>query len=170
MSDFTPSPPPGGVGGTPPPPPPPPPPGAGQPGYGQPPYGQPGYGQPPYGQPGYGQPGYGQPPYGQPGYGGYQPVPLVPPPPKTNGMAIASLVLSLVGLVPCFWFLPVPALLGVIFGHVAMSQLKKAGPAAKGKGLAVAGLIIGYVLLVGGLGLLALSIVGDGFTVESMGG
>jgi peptidyl-prolyl cis-trans isomerase B (cyclophilin B) len=72
------------------------------------------------------------PPYGQyppPPYPGYT------QPRRTNAMAIASLVTS-------FIFAP----LGIVFGHISLSQIKKSGE--EGKGLAVAGLAIGYVLTV----------------------
>jgi hypothetical protein len=52
---------------------------------------------------------------------------------KTNAMAIVSLVTSILGL----------SLIGVITGHIGMSQIKKNGE--QGNGLAVAGLIIGYI-------------------------
>lgn len=51
---------------------------------------------------------------------------------KTNSMAIAALVCSLV-LAP----------LGIVFGHIALSQIKRTGE--EGKGLAIAGLVIGYI-------------------------
>ena len=56
----------------------------------------------------------GQPPTPPP----YQPYggPVNGGPQRTNGMSIASLVLSLVGLIPCFWAFPITAVLGVIFG------------------------------------------------------
>jgi Domain of unknown function (DUF4190) len=63
------------------------------------------------------------PAFGQPAYG--QPAP-------TNSLAIAALVSSLL-LAP----------LGIVFGHVALGQIKRTGEA--GKGLAIAGLAIGYV-------------------------
>ncbi|NUT42798.1 MAG: DUF4190 domain-containing protein [Thermoactinospora sp.] len=143
-------------------------PGYGQGGYGQqPPSGSGGYGQPDYGQqqqPGYGQqqPGYGQQPpsgggygsgpqqgYGQP-YGGYQPPSGgygqpggygAPPPTKTNGMAIASLVCGLVGLVLC----GVSSVVGIILGHMALNQVKRSGE--EGKGMAVAGLVTSYIVV-----------------------
>jgi hypothetical protein len=125
-------------------PPPPPPSAYPQPqGYGQNPYGQqPGYGQQPYdpnayGQQPYAQPGYDQNPYGaypQPGYG--QPYPgygqAYPPPRGTNTMAILALV---------FGILVAP--LGLVFGFVARSQIKKTGE--DGDGLALAGIIIGGI-------------------------
>ena len=52
---------------------------------------------------------------------------------KTNAMAIVSLVTSILGL----------SLIGVITGHIGMSQIKKTGE--QGNGLAVAGLVIGYI-------------------------
>jgi len=78
-------------------------------------------------------PGYGAPA----GYSG-------PVAPKTNGMAIASLVLSLVGLLCGF-----TAILGVIFGFVARGQIKRTGES--GDGLALAGIIVGFVII--GLGI-----------------
>jgi hypothetical protein len=51
---------------------------------------------------------------------------------RTNSMAIAALVSSLL-LAP----------LGIIFGHIALSQIKNTGE--DGKGLAIAGLVIGYL-------------------------
>jgi peptidyl-prolyl cis-trans isomerase B (cyclophilin B) len=48
-------------------------------------------------------------------------------------MAIASLIAA-------FLFAP----LGIVFGHISLSQLKRSGE--EGRGLAVAGLVVGYVL------------------------
>lgn len=48
-------------------------------------------------------------------------------------MAITSFVLSLLGV----------SILGVIFGHMSLGQIKRT--AAGGQGLAVAGLVIGYI-------------------------
>lgn len=94
--------------------------------YGPPPAQQP-YGQQPY-QPPYGQ-AYGQQPYGQP-YGYAQPR-------GTNGLAIASLVTSLV------WVCGLSSIAAVVLGHVARGQIKRTGE--QGAGLALAGLIIGYL-------------------------
>jgi Domain of unknown function (DUF4190) len=69
-----------------------------------------------------------QPP--APQYAGY------PQPRPTNGMAIASLVASLL-----------VAPLGIVFGHISLSQIKRSGE--DGKGLAIAGLVIGYLATVG---------------------
>lgn len=63
-----------------------------------------------------------------------QPVPLGHP---TNGMAIASLVLGILGL-----FLPGLGILALIFGGIGIS---KANQGAGGKGMAVAGLVLGIL-------------------------
>jgi hypothetical protein len=63
--------------------------------------------------------------------------------PRTNQMAVASLVCG-VGQV-FFWFLAgVPA---IVFGHVARRQIRQTGEA--GSGMATAGLVMGYVGVLG---------------------
>ena len=62
---------------------------------------------------------------------------------KTNGLSIAALVLGLVGILPPFAICSIPA---IIMGAIALNQIKKE-PALEGKGLALAGLIIGSVIL-----------------------
>jgi hypothetical protein len=68
-----------------------------------------------------------------------------PPPaasPKTNGLAIASLVLGIASIVVCLGCLAgIPA---IICGHLAMKQIAQRGEA--GAGMAKAGLIIGYII------------------------
>jgi hypothetical protein len=87
----------------------------------------------------------------------------VPPrAPKTNGMAVASLVLGLVGLPLCFLF--VPSILAVVFGIVGLNQIKN-DPMQTGRGLAIAGLILGAVMLV--LMVLALVFGDTEFTFDS---
>jgi len=77
------------------------------------------------------------------------PAPLTPPPaaPRTNMLAIWSLVLSLLGL--CCGFTPIA---GIICGIIALSQIKTSGE--EGRGMAIAGIIVGVVMLV--LSVLAL--------------
>jgi hypothetical protein len=59
--------------------------------------------------------------------------------PRTNSLAIASLVTAIVSWVLCPVLAAVPA---VVFGHVARNQIKQSGEG--GSGLALAGLIVGY--------------------------
>ncbi len=60
------------------------------------------------------------------------------PAPKTSGLAIASLVTGITCVAP----------LAIIFGHMAMSRIKKSAGQLTGHGLALAGTILGYVGLV----------------------
>ncbi len=79
---------------------------------------------------------------------GYQAYGAGPQPQQGNsGKAVAGMVLSLVGLIPCFWLLQVPGLLGLIFGLLGMSETKN--DARRGRGMAIAGVVIGILLLVG---------------------
>lgn len=60
---------------------------------------------------------------------------------KTSGLAIASLVFGLLSIL--FSFLAgIPA---VVFGHLARSDIQKSGGRVKGSGMALAGLILGYL-------------------------
>jgi tetratricopeptide (TPR) repeat protein len=63
------------------------------------------------------------------------------PPARTNHLAIASLVLSLCGLLFC-----VSAPVGAVLGHVARGQIRDRGET--GDGLATAGIIVGWLLTV----------------------
>ena len=69
---------------------------------------------------------------------GFSPYPAYPPPSKTSGLAIASLVL---GIVWVYW---VGSILAVIFAFVSLSQMKK-DPRIGGRGLAIAGMVLGWV-------------------------
>ena len=67
-----------------------------------------------------------------------RPAPL-PASSATNGLAIASLVLGIIWL---YWL---GSLLAIVFGHVARTQIRESRGAQTGDGLAVAGLVLGYV-------------------------
>jgi hypothetical protein len=69
-------------------------------------------------------------------------VPTGPAPAKNCGLAIWSLVLGILGLT-CFWLLT--AIPGVICGHLAYARIRRSAGALSGEGLALAGLITGYV-------------------------
>jgi hypothetical protein len=55
----------------------------------------------------------------------------------TNGLAIASLVLSV------FWLWWIGSALAVVLGHVALRQIARSGQS--GRGMAIVGLVLGYV-------------------------
>ena len=69
-------------------------------------------------------------------------LPASPGQPKTVGLAIWSLVLGILGLF-CFSILAgIPA---VICGHTALSRIRRSGGMLQGDGLAVGGLVTGYL-------------------------
>lgn len=82
----------------------------------------------------------------------------VPPPPvstglpsgrKTNGFAISSLVMGIVSVTValCCYGFPFN-LLGVIFGVIALSQIRNAPQQYDGEGMAIAGLVLSGLSLV----------------------
>jgi hypothetical protein len=96
------------------------------------------------------QPGYGyQPPAGPPGQW-YGPPPGYPqyyaPPQRTNGMAIASMVLGIL------WIYWIGSILALVFGYIARNQIKQRGEG--GSGMALAGIILGWI----GVGFLVLAL------------
>src|SRR5215475_6453690 len=76
------------------------------------------------------------------------PVPPSPAVPQTPAVAIWSLILAVLSFM-CGWlFTAIPA---VICGHVARAKIRKSGGVLGGKGIATAGLALGYIGLVLGI-------------------
>ena len=71
-------------------------------------------------------------------------------------MAIAGFVISLVGFGYLNW-------LGVVFGIIALNQIKKSNGGQSGRGMAIAGIVIGALTVIGAI-LLAVA-----FATVSMG-
>ena len=105
--------------------------------------GQP-HGAQPYGPPTpYGPPapyGPGRPPHGYPPYG-------YPVPRRTNGFAVASMVLGILWL---YW---IGSILALVFGYIARSQIRERGEG--GDGMAIAGIVLGWV----GVGFFCIAIL-----------
>lgn len=86
----------------------------------------------------------GQPPH-YPGAYGYPPARR-----STNGFAIASLVLGIVGIVfvlpslGIFIFM-IPGVLALVFGYIARNQIRQQDQ--DGAGLATAGIVLGFVAI-----------------------
>ncbi|MBP9834736.1 MAG: DUF4190 domain-containing protein, partial [Candidatus Microthrix sp.] len=82
----------------------------------------------------------------------------------TNNMAITSLVLSIVGVATApLCYLPILlAPVGAIIGHMALNRIKTSGQ--EGRGLALAGIIIGWfgTLLAVGVVILIIVLVAAG--------
>lgn len=119
-----------------------------------PPYGPPPYGPPPFGpSPQFGPPpGYPAPPMQSP---------LYPTDAPTNGMAIGSLVTSLVA-VPfaflCYGVVGIPAsIVGIVLGIVSLNQLKVRPQ--KGREMALAGIVAGGIALLLSIVMIVLTAV-----------
>lgn len=72
-----------------------------------------------------------------------------PPHRETNGSAIASLVL---GIAWVFW---IGSILALIFGYIGKTEIDRSGGHQTGRGLAIAGIVLGWV----GVGLLLLVVL-----------
>lgn len=58
---------------------------------------------------------------------------------KTNGFSIAALVL---GIVWVYW---IGSILALVFGYVAKGQIERSGGRESGLGMAIAGIVLGWV-------------------------
>jgi len=112
---------------------------------------------PPMMPPGARGPAGGLPPMGaMPSSGSlsFEPVPT----PGTNGLAIAALCCGIAGI------LPVAAVVGIVLGIVALGQLRRR--IQRGRGLAIAGIVLGALWLVGWVALLV-TVPGDAPTTST---
>ena len=69
--------------------------------------------------------------------------------PKTNGLAVASLVLGII------WIYWIGSVLALIFGYTAKGQIDRSNGMQSGRGLAIAGIVLGWV----GIGTLTIVII-----------
>jgi type IV pilus assembly protein PilA len=60
-------------------------------------------------------------------------------PPQSSGKALASLIFGL------FFFVFPAAILAIIFGHLSLSEIRKSAGRLTGHGMAMTGLILGYI-------------------------
>lgn len=74
---------------------------------------------------------------------------------KTSGMAIASLVLGLIGL-------GIGSVLAIIFGFMAKKNIRESGGTQTGGGMATAGIVLGILGVVGVLILLVSGLASSG--------
>ncbi|MGR6920402.1 DUF4190 domain-containing protein [[Actinomadura] parvosata] len=75
----------------------------------------------------------------------YRPPPPTPTTP-TSGVAVASLIFGIIGFVGSWCLFGIPSLVAVVLGHVAARQTKRGMKG--GHGMAVAGLVLGYLVIV----------------------
>ncbi|BCU77689.1 GYF domain-containing protein [Luteolibacter sp. LG18] len=100
--------------------------------------------------------GYQQTPY--PYAMPYGVVPTAP----TSGLAIASMVCGIVGFCMC-WLAVLGGIPAVICGHMALSRINESEVPMGGRGMAIAGLILGYIAI--GLSVIGLAFIG--FSIAS---
>ena len=58
---------------------------------------------------------------------------------KTNGMAIASMVLGILWL---YW---IGSILALVFGYIGKNQIDKSNGRESGRGMAIAGIVLGWI-------------------------
>ncbi len=69
-------------------------------------------------------------------------MPAAAGPAQTSSKAIISLVCGLL------FFIPLAFVAAIVFGHLAYSEIRKSAGRLKGEGLAIAGLVLGYMWVV----------------------
>jgi general secretion pathway protein G len=78
-------------------------------------------------------------------------------PPSTSGLAIGSLVCGILG----FFTLGFTGFIAVVLGHMGLSRIRGSSGAIGGRGLAIAGLITGYIgALIAFIVLIVLAVTG----------
>jgi hypothetical protein len=115
--------------------------------------------QPPYPSQPYPSQQYPPPQYPPPYPYGPAPTPYgYGPARRRSGLAVASMVTSIVGAATllCWGLGAVLGLVGAILGHVARRKIRRSGEA--GDGMALAGIIVGWIVLV--LGVIGAALVG----------
>ena len=78
---------------------------------------------------------------------------------RTSSLAVTALVMALLNFVPFVNF--ISWLFAIIFGHIALSQIES-DPSLEGRGMAVAALVITYILLA--LGVIWVILIFNGVT------
>jgi Domain of unknown function (DUF4190) len=60
--------------------------------------------------------------------------------PRTSGLAVASLVTGLF-----VWCFLIPGIVAIVLGFLAIEQINDGGGRVKGRGMAITGIVLGYV-------------------------
>lgn len=95
-----------------------------------------------------------------PAYPGYGPG-AAPMMMRTSGVAIASMVCGLVGLLGCIFFWGILGIPAVVCGHMAMHSIANSPVPVAGRGMAITGLIMGYLQILMMLGMIGAIIAGS---------
>jgi hypothetical protein len=66
--------------------------------------------------------------------------------PKTNQLALWSMITGIVSMLPCCCYVPICGPLAIIFGFVGLSNIKR-NPQETGSGFAITGIVLGIISL-----------------------
>ncbi|MEU4566914.1 DUF4190 domain-containing protein [Micromonospora sp. NPDC023956] len=88
----------------------------------------------------------------------YGPQVIVATQAPASGWATASLVLGILGVLGGWCLFGIPCILAVIFGHLGMASTNNG--TKSGRGMAVAGLVLGYVFVLPMIALTVLTFAG----------
>lgn len=93
----------------------------------------------------------------------YPPQQPVAPGPRNHGLAVAGMVVSLASIVMC-WVSLVAAPVGAVLSHVGLSKIRNEPHRYAGAGMALTGIIVGWVVFAGWVLLLVFVILaGTGY-------
>lgn len=89
-----------------------------------------------------------------PAYGGQ----YAPAPQPSSGLAVTSLVCGIAGVLLFWLFVPLlGSIAAIITGHLAIRQIRMT-PGLGGRGMAIAGLVMGYVMVAFGVLSIAITL------------
>lgn len=103
----------------------------------------------PYQMPSYGAPGPGGP--GGPTFTPFQQTPAAAGRPKK---ALWAMILGILGVTLCFW-LGIPAIVAIVLGALGLREIKASGGTRPGKGMAIAGVVLGILGVLATAGFVA---------------
>lgn len=83
----------------------------------------------------------------------------ITPPRRQSSAAVTALVLGVTGVFAGWCFLGVPCVAAIVAGHVGLSQTR--GGDVDGRGMAVAGLVLGYVMTAPAIALFFTMVAGS---------
>jgi hypothetical protein len=78
---------------------------------------------------------------------------------KVSGLAVAALVTGLF-----FWCCAIPGIVSIVLGHLALEDIENSGGTKSGRGMAIAGIVLGWV----GIGLVGVLVLWWFITVLTM--
>jgi len=67
---------------------------------------------------------------------------------STSSAAVISMIFGILGLLSTWWLLGIPSFIAIITGHIARSNIAKSQGKTDGDGMALIGLILGYIVIV----------------------